>query len=102
MESNEKEDVCYPQPTTLADRTRIANDFVKRFRYELLTERDGPRRPVTVAGPSCDSVDTLFTVEPLPDLEVGDRVYVLNAGAYTLSYASSFNGFEPPAVKLIG
>ena len=76
-------------------------ETIEGFRYELRTERGGPRRPVTVAGPSCDSVDTLFTVEPLPALEVGDRVYVMNAGAYTLSYASSFNGFPPPTVKLI-
>jgi peroxiredoxin len=27
MESNEKEDVCYPQPTTTEQRLRIANDF---------------------------------------------------------------------------
>lgn len=76
-------------------------ETIEGFRYELKTERGGPRRPVTVAGPSCDSVDTLFTVEPLPELEVGERVYVLNAGAYTLSYASSFNGFEPPTVKFV-
>jgi ornithine decarboxylase len=76
-------------------------ETIEGFRYELRTERDGPRSPVTVAGPSCDTVDTLFTVEPLPELEVGDRVYIMNAGAYTLSYASSFNGFEPPTVKFI-
>ncbi len=35
MESNEKEGVCYPQPTTLSDRVRIANDFVKRFHYGI-------------------------------------------------------------------
>ena len=35
MDSNVKEDVCYPQPTSLADRTKSANDFVKRFHYEL-------------------------------------------------------------------
>jgi ornithine decarboxylase len=38
----------------------------------------------------------------LPDLDVGDRVYIMNAGAYTLSYASSFNGFPPPTVEYIG
>lgn len=76
-------------------------ETIEGFRYELRTERGGPRRPVTLAGPSCDSVDTLFTMEPLPELDVGDRVYVLNAGAYTLSYASAFNGFEPPRVKVV-
>jgi hypothetical protein len=37
MESNERENdnVCYPQPTTTAERVRIANDFVKRFQYGL-------------------------------------------------------------------
>ena len=25
----------------------------------------------------------------------------MNSGAYTLSYASEFNGFQPPSVKLV-
>jgi len=33
MDSNEKENVCYKQPKTLAERVAIANDFVKRFDY---------------------------------------------------------------------
>jgi ornithine decarboxylase len=43
-------------------------------------------------------VDTIATDVQLPELSVGDRVYFLHAGAYTLSYASAFNGFEPPQV----
>ena len=35
MESNEKEDVCNPQPRTLAQRVAIANDFAKRFHYDV-------------------------------------------------------------------
>jgi hypothetical protein len=35
MDSNEKEDVCYPQPRTLAQRVAIANDFAKRFHYDV-------------------------------------------------------------------
>lgn len=73
-------------------------ETIQGFGYELWTERTGPVRRWTVAGPSCDSVDVLFNDVALPELEVGDRLYVLNAGAYTLSYASSFNGFPPPAV----
>lgn len=76
-------------------------ETIEGFKYELATERSGPPRTYTVAGPSCDSVDTMFTAAQLPDLEVGDRVYVLNAGAYTLSYASSFNGFGPPEVLVV-
>jgi Iodothyronine deiodinase len=35
MDSNEKESVCYPQPRTLAQRVAIANDFARRFHYDL-------------------------------------------------------------------
>lgn len=35
MDSNETENVCYPQPKTLADRVAIANDFVERFDYDV-------------------------------------------------------------------
>lgn len=69
--------------------------------YELRTERDGPTSPHVLAGPSCDSMDVIANDVELPELDVGDRVYVMNAGAYTLSYASSFNGFAPPAVHLL-
>ncbi|MDO8689122.1 MAG: type III PLP-dependent enzyme [Dehalococcoidia bacterium] len=69
--------------------------------YHVETERKGPRRPFTLAGPSCDSVDTIGEGVMLPNLQVGDRVYIMNAGAYTLSYASCFNGFPPPPVFFV-
>jgi ornithine decarboxylase len=34
-------------------------------------------------------------------MQEGDRLYVGSAGAYTLSYASSFNGFPPPAAVFL-
>jgi ornithine decarboxylase len=59
--------------------------------------------PFTVTGPSCDSSDTMFVAAPLPaTLSVDDRVYIGSAGAYTLSYASSFNGFPPPRTVFVG
>ena len=55
------------------------------------------RRSFSLTGPSCDSSDTVFHDVSLPEtLSVGDRLYIGTAGAYTLSYASSFNGFPPP------
>jgi ornithine decarboxylase len=59
--------------------------------------------PYTVTGPSCDSSDTMFFGALLPiTMSEGDRVYVGSAGAYTLSYASHFNGFPPPATFFVG
>lgn len=49
MDANEKENVCYPQPTTLAARVTIAGDFVKRFRYEVPLAVDPIENPANAA-----------------------------------------------------
>lgn len=35
MEPNPTDGVCYPQPRTLPERVAIANDFVRRFGWEV-------------------------------------------------------------------
>jgi ornithine decarboxylase len=74
---------------------------LNEWEYPLWTSRSdhttAQRIPFTVAGPSCDSADTMFLATPLPSsLGVGDLVMIGSAGAYTLSYASNVNGFPPP------
>ena len=62
-----------------------------------------PHLPFTVTGPSCDSSDTMFYGVALPaTIDVGDTLYIGSAGAYTLSYASAFNGFAPPTPLFVG
>jgi ornithine decarboxylase len=78
-----------------------------RWHFPLLTSRPDHFKaeslPTTVTGPSCDSSDTLFYGAALPaTLAVGDRVYIGTAGAYTTSYASSFNGFPVPHLLYVG
>jgi ornithine decarboxylase len=71
------------------------------LKYRIRTERSGPDVTWTVAGPTCDSVDIVMRDEPLPsDLQEGDFVYIRNAGAYTTAYASQFNGFPLPEVRV--
>jgi ornithine decarboxylase len=71
------------------------------LRYRLRTDRAGPDIAWTVGGPTCDSVDIVMRDEPLPaDLQEGDFVYIKNAGAYTTAYASQFNGFPLPEVRV--
>ena len=72
----------------------------ERIHYHIRTSRDGgPGGPAILAGPTCDSTDVLYRRHPyeLPlDLEVGDTVDFLSAGAYTASVAAvAFNGFPP-------
>ncbi|MEV6427169.1 type III PLP-dependent enzyme [Nocardia sp. NPDC051463] len=75
--------------------------------YRFVTERDGdPVSEAVVAGPTCDGDDVLYqrTRVLLPTtLRAGDRIQILDTGAYTASYSSvSFNGFPPLTVHVSG
>jgi ornithine decarboxylase len=80
----------------------LAETEGEAIKYAFRTPHDGtPEGPVTVAGPTCDSTDTLYEKSnyrlPLA-LQDGDRVELINTGAYVTTYASqSFNGFRPLA-----
>lgn len=73
------------------------------WQLPIYTDREDARfkrGSFTVTGPTCDSQDTLGDGISLPhDIQEGDRVFIGNTGAYTLTYgASSFNGFSLPKV----
>jgi ornithine decarboxylase len=51
-----------------------------------------------LAGPTCDSVDTLFEVRSPIELKTGDRLVLKNCGSYVYGVASPFNGFSIPEV----
>jgi len=55
----------------------------------------------TLAGPSCDSFDVIDKNIPLPEPDIGCLILILSSGAYTVSYASEFNGFSIPKNILI-
>ena len=77
-------------------------EITEGLRYEIITDRSGNPTPWSVAGPTCDSVDVLVHDMMLPsDMQEGDFIYIPNAGAYTTAYASNFNGFPLPDVKVI-
>lgn len=48
----------------------------------------------SVWGPTCDSMDCISKKTLLPEMMIGDWLYFEEMGAYTLSAASRFNGFE--------
>jgi ornithine decarboxylase len=78
----------------------LAETMDESIRYPVRTPRDGdPTAPCVLAGPTCDSMDVLYERKPyeLPvSLEIGDKVLIEGAGAYTATYASvGFNGFAP-------
>ncbi|GGJ03158.1 ornithine decarboxylase [Neoroseomonas lacus] len=78
----------------------LAETEGEAIKYAFRTPHDdGADGPVTIAGPTCDSTDTLYEKSnyrlPLA-LDCGDRVELLSTGAYVTTYASqAFNGFKP-------
>ncbi|MCX5718043.1 MAG: type III PLP-dependent enzyme [Nitrospirae bacterium] len=73
-----------------------------KYSYIVETSRQTKyKRKWTVAGPSCDSFDVIDKNVNLPEPEIGGLILILSGGAYTISYASEFNGFSIPKTILI-
>lgn len=55
----------------------------------------------TIAGPSCDSFDVIDNNVALQEPDIGNLILILSSGAYTVSYASEFNGFSIPKTIIL-
>ena len=64
-------------------------------------ERDGKLHKSYLWGESCDSIDLISDNIMLPELTIGEWLYVENFGSYTIASGSEFNGFKPPMNKYI-
>lgn len=71
---------------------------IKMFRHDDL---GAEKASFTLTGPTCDYLDTYASDVILPlSVAEGDKVLISVAGAYTLPFASFFNGFPPPEVYI--
>jgi len=99
---------------TDAGTNLVLSTAIYQWYYHLISaSRAGAEHAFSykVAGPLCDGGDVYFDVEGkgrLPDyrllpenVELGEVLALLNAGAYTLSQASQYNARFLPAVVLI-
>lgn len=77
----------------------LAETENEAIQYPIRSRRKGQGERVILAGPTCDSADILYQQADyrLPrNLQIGDRLQIRSAGAYTATYASvAFNGFQP-------
>jgi diaminopimelate decarboxylase len=72
--------------------------YEAEHRIVPLEEPDLDRvRPTDVAGPICESSDFLGRERPLPPLEPGALLAILDAGAYGMAMASHYNSHPRPA-----
>jgi diaminopimelate decarboxylase len=64
-------------------------------------ERKEKLYKTTIFGPTCDSMDLITENIMLPELAIGEWVYVENFGAYTIAASSNFNGFKTSVCKYV-
>ena len=76
-------------------------ESVGGIKYSYIVEGSKDEKMWTLAGPSCDSFDVIEKDIMLPEPEIGNTILILSSGAYTISYASEFNGFSIPKTVLI-
>ncbi len=80
-----------------------ANDLMRPSLYGAYHEivparrRRGPRRPADVVGPICESGDRFAEARPLPPIQAGDLLAILDAGAYGFTLSSNYNARPRPA-----
>jgi diaminopimelate decarboxylase len=84
------------------------NDLIRPALYqsyhEIVPVREAQgsvRETVDVVGPVCESGDFFAQDRPLPELQEGDLVALMSAGAYGFAMASNYNSRPLPAEALV-
>jgi diaminopimelate decarboxylase len=84
------------------------NDLIRPALYEghheivpLKQPTSDVRTPVDVVGPICESGDFFCQNRELPDIQPGDTIALMSAGAYGFAMASNYNTRPLPAEVLV-
>ncbi len=84
------------------------NDLIRPALYEshhdivpVKEAAPGDLEPVDIVGPVCESGDFFAQDRPLANVQPGDRIAILSAGAYGFVMASNYNSRTFPAEVLV-
>ncbi len=65
------------------------------------SKRSDEKDIYALTGPTCDSQDTILYDVPISsNIEVGDKVLIHCAGAYSTAFTENFNGFPGPVARV--
>jgi len=88
----------------MTDAGRLSVTFPCDFEYHEVFVADRPRHDLDslyhIMGRVCTSADWMFKNKALPELEPGDVLAVMDAGAYFSSYSSNF-AFPRPEIVMV-
>lgn len=66
------------------------------------SKQSSEKEVFNLTGPTCDSQDTIMFDAPVSsNIEIGDKIYIGCAGAYTTTYTKEFNGFPNPETYFV-
>lgn len=99
-EDNSKHIVYYLSESVYGSFNNTVFDHAK-LKLQPFNERNEKQYECTIYGPTCDSIDRIMVNCKLPDLSIGEVIYVENMGAYTIAASSNFNGFPSTECKYI-
>jgi ornithine decarboxylase len=100
-ENEEKVIIYYLNDGVYGSFNCIHYDFA-RITILPFNERDEKQYYRSILyGPTCDSVDIISENVMLPELTIGESLFVESFGAYTCAASSSFNGFKTTIYKYI-
>jgi ornithine decarboxylase len=99
-EDNSKHIVYYLSESVYGSFNNTIFDHAK-LQLMPFNERNEKQYDCTIYGPTCDSVDRISISSQLPDLSIGEVIYIENMGAYTIAASSNFNGFPSTECKYI-
>lgn len=73
------------------------------YHHILVADRPlaGPSGKIDIAGNVCESGDLFARDRPMPEVNEGDILAIMNAGAYSFSMASQYNSRPRPAEVLV-
>ncbi|MBD3403730.1 type III PLP-dependent enzyme [candidate division GN15 bacterium] len=69
--------------------------------YPVVTDSRGEEKLSVLAGPTCDSFDTLYDGLLIPEHEIGDLMIFPRTGAYCAVSGSNFNSLKRPVYRII-
>ncbi len=79
----------------------LSGQVFDHCKYQFKYLRGGHTQLSTLAGPTCDSFDIIARGEDVPELQIGEVIYVENIGAYSLASATTFNGMPMAKVLMV-
>jgi len=87
---------------TDASMAELIRPALYEAHHEIVPVRsDNPMQSAHVVGPVCETSDVLGHAVPLPDVQAGDLLAILTAGAYGMVMASNYNARLRPAEVII-